>query len=267
MANPIVFDGGLKASPQSIYEVHSVSHDAGARANGYHPIGTRGWLPDGRAYRYARSGTSAALTRGQLHVEPEVVANHLDLACVATSGAVGSFVVSGVTIGATALTENQYQDGLLVVTDGAGEAIEYKIRGHAAFSASATTVAITLYDPIAVALDATSTVSLIYDSYDRPQLSAVDQSDVLVGVPTFTITQSTTTTTYFGWVQTWGKCPVLCDEAIATVGQAITIGTGVTGAAEEDDTATTVSQEPIVGYNITPFVDTEYQVVMLRVAP
>ena len=60
---------------------------------------------------------------------------------------------------------------------------------------------------------------------------------------------------------------MLCDEAVTAEGQAITIGTSVAGSAEEDDTATTVSQEFIIGYNLTPLVDAEHQLVDLRIRP
>ena len=71
----------------------------------------------------------------------------------------------------------------------------------------------------------------------------------------------------WGWVQTWGPCTVLCDESVAAEGEAITIGTGAAGAVEEDDTATTVSQEFIVGYNLTPLIVDEHQMVDLRIRP
>jgi hypothetical protein len=240
-------------------------HDVTTKAEW--PVGTRGELPDGRVFYYSKSGTGAALNVGQLYVRKEIATNHENCAVgAATSGTAGSFVVSAITIGATALTENQYRDGYLVVTDGAGEGYVYVIESHAAFDASASTVSVRLYTPIVVSLTATSTVSFVSNQYDTPQIANTDQADVLVGVPAATITQSTSALTYYGWIQTWGLAAVWCDEAVGGVGQALTIGTGTAGQVEEDDTATTVSQEPLVGYNVTPLVDTEYQAVFLTIS-
>ena len=263
MANPSLSPGIV--SPQSIYETHSVTHASGEKAEGQHPVGTRAYLPDGRVYYYSSSNTSAAAAVGKLYMSPTVVANHTE--CDVTTGNAGTYVVSGITIGATAMTQNQYRNGYLAVTDGAGEGHVYRIASHAAFDASATTVSVTLYDPIVVALDTNSTVSFIANQYDRIVIGDTGQAGIPVGVPPVTIPVSTTTTTYFGWVQTWGLAAVLQDENIAAAAQAVTVGTGVAGAVEEDDTATTVSQEFIVGYSASIAVDTEYGPVFLRINP
>ena len=246
----------------SIYETTDVNDTTGRLLD----IGTRAYFEDGRVYYFARNTASSTLAIGEVAVRPERVANHTNLAVAAAGGAAGQNVVSSITVGATALTEGQYRHGFLAVTDGLGQGQLFRIRSHAAFDASATDVSVTLYDNIATALDATSTVSFVFNAYDVPQQGNTDQADVLVGVATTTIAAGNTTAQY-GWLQTWGEGLVLCDEAVATVGQAITIGTSVAGSAEEDDTATTVSQEPIIGYNVEPLVDTEFQVVDLRIRP
>lgn len=254
MPKPILVASGIAGGgTQDLYASSSTQN---------HRLGTRAFLDDGRVFYYGRAPTGTAATVGEIHVARERVANHENLAVAAGGGALGQNIVSSITVGATALTANQYADGHLAVTDGTGEGHLYKIRNHAAFAASATDVSVTLYDNIAVGLDATSTVSFVYNLWDQPQQGNTDQADVLVGVPVFTIVAGE-----YGWFQTWGPASVLCDEAVATVGQAITIGTGVAGAVEEDDTATTVSQEPLVGFNLTPLVDTEHQVVMLTIMP
>lgn len=259
MANPHLVNG--VASPQSIYEI--------VTGTPKHKVGTRGLMEDGRVFYYTRNGTTSALSPGKIMVKADVLTNHHE--CDVTTGAAGSFTVSGITIGATALTANQYKDGWLVVTDGAGEGHTYKIKNHAAALASATDVAVTLYDPIAVALDTNSTVSFILNDYADPQISVTDQLDIPVGVPAVSITaaaSATDSTTWtYGWMQTWGTCGLLQDETIAALAQVLTVGTGVAGAAEEDDTATTVSQETVVGINITAAVDTEYSPVFLMIRP
>lgn len=257
MANPYLVNG--TASPFSIYAAHTLASMAG---QGPHKIGTKAQTEDGRVFFWGRNTGSAALAVGQLYVRADTVPNHSELDV--TTGEAGSYTITGITIGATALTANQYKDGYCHVTDGAGEGHTYRIRSHAAALASATDVQITLYDAIAVALDTNSTISLQRNGYDTPLISAVDQLDYPVGVPTVTIPAGNVTEQW-GWFQTYGEASVLQDETIAAICQALTIGTGVAGAVEEDDTATTVSQEVIVGFNLTATVDTEYSPVFLTI--
>ena len=250
---PILAASGIA----SIHNIHE------SRSTQEHKLGTRAFTDDGRVFYYGQASSSTAIV-GQLYVAREIVANHENLATTTGSLAVGSreIAVGAITPGATALTANQYKDGYLAVTDGGGQGYMYRIKNHDAFTASTADGAVSLYDAIAVASDANTTVSFIYNLYSQPQISNTDQADVVVGVPAHTIADSE-----YGWFQTWGQCAVLCDEAVAAVGQAVVTGTGTAGAVEEDDTATTVSQEPLVGYNISPLVDTEYQVIDLRIRP
>ena len=251
-ATPILHNG--VGSPQSV-NASSITR--------YHTIGTRGVLQDGRVYYYARNGTAAELSAGKLYSRVNGVANHQNLATTTTSLAVGSDIATGITLGATAAAAGLYRDGYLAVTDGGAQGSYYKIVSHDDI-ASAGTGSFLLDSPIAVVSDANTTVSLIRNAYDDPQISVTDQQDVVLGVPNFTIPIGSTTTQY-GWIQTWGECPVLCDESVAAFGQCIVPGSSTAGSVEEDDTATTVSQEPIVGYNVTALVDTEYQVIDLRI--
>lgn len=235
-------------------------HDSSSEQQ--HHLGTMGRLPDGRVFYYASAPSGAAIAVGEIQVARERVADNAELATATTSLAVGSLVVpvGGITNGGTAIAANQYREGYLQVSDGGGQGYIYRIKDHDAFSASSADGAVRLMDPVKIASDAGTTVSFIYNLYSEPQQANTDQADVVVGVACAGIAAGE-----FGWIQTWGVCPVICDEAIAAVGQAIVPGTSTAGAGEEDDTATTVSQEPIVGYNLTPFVDTEYQLVDLRI--
>lgn len=263
MANPIVH-GGF-ASPQSIYTSSSTAH---------HPVGTRGVLHDGRVYYYTYNETTAALTLGEIIVTATVTPNHHDQTVnAATDFTAGSKDVI-LNPGATAIVLGEYVNGYVFISDGTGQGLMYKIASHAG-NAGSTQSAATLYDAVITSTAAASTMSLVRNPYMNPQQSNTTVSEVPVGIPQVTLAAATTAATAtaavvggnYGWLQTWGPCPVLCDEAVADEGQAITIGTGTAGAAEEDDTATTVSQEFIIGYNLTPLVDTEYQLVDLRIRP
>jgi len=258
MANPILYNG--VGSPQSVFSVSSTQH---------HPVGSRGFLGDGRVYYYAVNTTANTLTRAQLLVAPTFVANHTDQAVTAATDLQAGNSTAIVTIGATAVVADEYKEGWLCVTDGTGEGFMYKIRNHPAHAGSGTFTA-RLYDPIQVSTAAAATLTLLYNRFRNPQISVTDQLDLLAGVPNVTVSSGSTTSQYF-WVQTWGECLLLQDENITTAGQALTIGTGTAGAVEEDDTATTVSQEPIVGYIINgtgaaASIDGEHQPVFLTIS-
>lgn len=237
-----------------------------------HKVGVRGWLPDGRVFYWARNSTVTALARNTLLAAAAIVTNHHDQ----TVTAAGDFTIGALevvlTAGATAINLRQYEEGYVFISDGTAEGFLYQIRKHAG-NAGSTTSAATLYSPVVLTAGAASTMSLSANRYNDPVASLVTQLCIPVGVANLTIPAATSAATNvaeaigttYGWVQTWGPCPVLCDESIAAIGQAIVMGTGVAGAAEADDTATTVAQEFIVGYNITPFVDTEFQLVDLRI--
>lgn len=204
-----------------------------------------------RVFRFVKAG-AVALARGKLVVAPTVVANHINLSWQ-TVPAVGDTVVK-LTLGATAATENQYQDGYLVVQDGTGEGRAYEIEGNTAADSAGT---ITVY--LKEAIDTTGAASetgcaLLASAYNGVVISVTDQADQPIGVPVVPIAAGE-----YGWVQTGGPCAVLMDEAI-TNGKAVTIGTGVAGAVEMLDAA----GEPEVGIMAgTAGVDTEYQVVDL----
>lgn len=263
--------GPLPILPNGLCTEHPI-HEVWTRPA--HAVGTRAWLPDGRVFYYAYNHTTAALTLGEIIVTATVTPNHHDQ----TVNAAADFTAGSVNVvlnpGATAIVLEEYVDGYAFVSDGTGQGLTYKIRSHAGNAGSTQSVA-ELYDPVVTTTAAASTVSLVRNPYMNPQQSNTTVSEIPVGIPQVTITAATTAATatarvvdpYYGWLQTWGPCAVLCDEAVTAEGQAITIGTGTAGAAEADDTATTVSQEFIIGYNLTPLVDTEYQMVDLRIRP
>lgn len=205
----------------------------------------------GKTFRYVKAGASN-LARGKLVVAPTVVANHLNMSW-ATAPAIGDTKVT-VTLGATAATKDQYAGGELVVQDGTGEGRSYIVSGNLAASSGATCTVFLkeAIDTAGVASEAN--VDLLASPWNGVVISVTDQADLAIGVPVVAITAA-----YYGWVQTGGRCSVLMDEAI-TVGQTVTIGTGVAGAVEALDAA---GEQAVGVMQATAGVDTEYQSVFL----
>ena len=249
MASPILYDG--LGSPQPIHDSSEIQH---------HEIGTRGYLRDGRVFYYGKNTSATALNVGQLVVSAAVVANHQNVTVDAAADLSAGAVSVTLTVGATAATANQYAEGFLAVTDGTGEAYQYKIREHDAIASSGTATA-RLYDPIKVGAAAATTISLFKNPWDDPVISPTAQARVPVGVPQATLADGSSTPQY-GWIQTWGPCLVWCDEATA-IGAEVTIGTGVAGQTEAVDAVA----EPRIGQMISTGVATEYQMHFLQIAP
>src|SRR5678815_3232104 len=124
------------------------------------PLGTLAYTADGRVFRYAKCGATATVA-GSLYQTAAELTDHDHLSVTAT--AIGATQVT-VTLGATAVTENQYAGGLLVVDSTPGEGYSYIIGSHPAADASAACV-FTLLDPIVIALTTGSEVTLTPNPY------------------------------------------------------------------------------------------------------
>jgi hypothetical protein len=215
------------------------------------PLGAIGVTRDGRVFRYAKGGAADIVACNAL-VAADPVANHQNQA-IAAVAAVGARVVQ-LTIGATALTKDQYKDGYLTIQDGTGEGFIYQIAGNTA-SAGSTTVYVYLVDPIEVALATTTEASLDYNLYANVVISATDQADAPAGIAHCAVDVSEAP--YF-WVQTGGISAIWSDEATAA-GDSLTTGTGTAGQLEMQDAA----GEPFWGHTIDTGVDGEHTIAWL----
>ena len=217
-----------------------------------HSLGTKVETPDGRIFRYCKTGATA-LVPGKLYDGPANVGNHTNIA-VASAAAIGATSVT-VTLGATAATANQYADGLLVVNDATGEGYTYRIKSNPAADASAT-LTLTLDDPIAVALVAsTSEVTLLPNQYNGVIIHATTETGVPVGVAVKAITA-----TYYGWIQTRGAVGVLCDASISELGSEVAASASTAGSVTVGTGALAS-----IGYMLATGVSTEYNPIFLTI--
>jgi len=178
-------------------------------------LGTLRVLADGRKFRYAKAG-GTALAIGIPTQSAAAEANHINKQCAAA--AIGSTVVF-VTVGATAVTEDQYKDGWLMVNDGTGQYCMYPVLGNSACAGSGTTTVV-LAEPIRVALvgSGTSEVSLIPNAFYGVVVGAANGH--FAGVPPIDVTAN-----YYYWSQTGGMCCALNTNAVA-VGSEVALGAG-----------------------------------------
>ena len=185
---------------------------------------------DGRRFRYCKA--SGAITKGHMCSSGTVVAadntvTQTGMTVALSNGYIGETVINVLLGGATTL--NLYEDGLFVVEGGTGIGQCHRIKKNKAGGAAvATPCELTLYDPLVVALDATSIISLTKNRYkDVVVTPATTLVGTPIGVPLITIT----TGGYYFWAQTRGYAAVMCDDdGTITVGNLVSGGGGDAGA-------------------------------------
>ena len=216
-------------------------------------LGVKAETADGRIYRYGLAG-AANLAAGKMNVAAADVDNHINVN-VQTSGVAGDMFIKA-TLGATAATLNQYQDGFAVVNDATGEGIAYKISGHNAVG-SAGVITAYLAEPLKAAITATTTqVSFVANAYSGVIVNPGAIAHRPVGVNNVAVTAA-----YYGWFQTGGECAVLSDGVISKGAEAI-LSDNVAGAVEIRVDATVVSA---IGFAPEATVDTEYMPIVLTI--
>lgn len=189
-----------------------------------------------RVFALVQNG-AVALVSGVLVQGPASIgANHTGLT-VATAP-IGSTQIT-VTLGATAVTANQYAGGFVVISAGTGAGQTLEISSHPAAAASATVV-LTLRDPLSVATLVTDSKA----SLTLPQYGSVNGVDVTtsgvvispttatgrtIGVTITPIPASTATIPTYGFIQTVG--PVACLNGAGTaIGLDVMPSSAVAGA-------------------------------------
>lgn len=201
-----------------------------------HPLGTKGISKDGRIFRYGQAASTAIAT-GKLCVSPALTANHEDNA-FAAAGAVGDKTVS-ITLGATATTANEYDEGFLIIQDDTGEGHAHRIVSLPA-TASGGTASVVISPGLIEATTTSTTVTLVRNPHrDVVIATGGTQTSIPVGVTpvAFAVDE-------YGWFQTGGWCAVLQSGTnTPTGGEPVTIGEATNGSVSGRDAVA----EPLVG--------------------
>jgi len=225
LSNIILGSDGI-AIKQGIYEESSVAKT---------DLGRFIEFQDGRKFRYCQA--DGAITKGHVAAGGAVVANdntvtQTGMTVAISGGHIGAKVVKVLLAAAT--TANLYAGGLLTVEGGTGLGQCHRIKSNKAGGASvASPCELTLYDPLVVALDETSIITLTKNKY-KDVIVAPAATDVapLVCVPLISITDN-----YYFWGQVKGYAPIVVDDsATLTIGETVSIGAtdagSVTGATD-----------------------------------
>lgn len=215
-------------------------------------LGALATTGDGRYYRYASLGAVAAVP-GKLYQAAAEITNHQNLAPTA-NGAIGDKTIT-VTLGATAVTANQYAGGFVMVTASTGAGYMYEIASHPAALLSAT-LQLTLVDPLLTTTASASTkIDLIPCPYSATVVNPTTATSAPIGVAVFPVAIAG-----FGWMQTSGPSVVLADGAVV-VGTNLTASNATAGAVEA-----AAGVQAVVGTALTGIATTEYGSVFLQLA-
>lgn len=249
MAGPYpVLPNGL-GSPQGIWDVST---------NQIHKIGTRGFMPDGRVYYYARQSSSNAIVAGNVLSAEAISADWDDEAT--DTHVVGDTYINVTPSGTKTYAENELAEGYIFVNSGTtGAGLTYRIKSNAATSA-ATEVSLYIYDPVAVAFNADTTATVGKNPWMDPIIMPTTGGGLAVGVSNIAVPAGNTTKQYF-WCQTWGPAAVTAGAANA-IGDALMPDTTTAG-----ETLIATAGNQIVGIALFTGENAHHGPTFLMIAP
>jgi len=270
------FDTALWGKTSEIYKESSTKN---------HMLGTRLALPDGRVYRYAKSG--AAIAIGRVCGSAMYVAKHALAAnpTVARTTAQWDDGTNTIQISTTAVATasivfaNRFNDGYIWGQNAAGEGQLLQIKSHTAGTTAASTPTFTIYeeDLLTIGITTTSELGIIKNFYDY----VVTHTGTLAGGPAAGVAPiAVSAAAKYFWLQTWGPCPTIRGRIATLRGQSViaaNIATGDTAAYvagsvypgySTDAIATKTGIHPLVGYTLVPSTaDADFDLTYLTIAP
>lgn len=187
-------------------------------------IGTRVQIGD-RVYRYCR--TDADIERGMLVVlDPDIgpsantsliidastnyFGDSSDAPASGEGGSVGDTQVEVYNGSGENISAGEFSGGFLHITDATGEGYSYAVKDNEAIDDGESGL-VTLFEPLVVALDATSEGFLSHSMYYDVEAAAGgdyggDPDQVIIGRANVEATASSDSETQYLWIQTWGPC-------------------------------------------------------------
>ena len=163
-----------------------------------HPLGTRGEDVFGRTWRYCLVGGTSLVVGNAIQAAAQA-ADHQDRTPVAA--AIGDTSLD-ISLGSTAITADDYKDGIAVIDTTPGIGYSYPIAAHPLAASGAASFIFNLARgwPVQIALTTTSRVSLYANPYSRVIQSPVTTlTNVLVGVAEYILVNA-----QYGWIGTGG---------------------------------------------------------------
>ncbi len=226
-------------------------------------LGTRWDLQDGREVMLVQAGAATTVAPGKVYQNAANIADHTNCAITAftaysANGNVPAKVT--VTLGATAVTANQYAGGFLSVSDGTGEGQIMRIASHPAANASASLVVTLEEGPLTALVAADSEVSLSPAIGNGVIITpTTTQTSAAVGLGIYAIAASA-----YGFLLTKGIGNALADSTNPVIGDAIGASHATSGAVGSVSYAGNVLTSSVIGVALVTGVSTEYRPVYIN---
>lgn len=243
----------MLAARQQIYDQDARTVFLNANS-GSEALGQVAETSDGRVFQYTRAGASN-LAAGLLTQTSATTAN--DITQTGTANAIGSNVIT-YTVGATAVTQDQFAQGYFAVTVGPGQNV-YQVIGNTAVASAGGSITVTLEDPLTIATTTASKFTLM----PHPNADSIVTPGSGNAIPCNGVPNVAVTATYYYWSQIGGYAAVLADGAITKATGAVT-SLSVSGAAAIETTSTIVQR---IGYAPELTVTTAYWPLVLTINP
>lgn len=210
----------------------------GSQTVGNEASGQLAWTGDGRAYRYATAG-AVALLPGKATAPAATTANSVNQ--TGTANAVGTTVIT-YTVGATAISADQFAGGFFAVNDTATTGVNvYRVKNNTAVASAGGSITVTLAvdEPLTVATTTASKFSLYPGPFKNTVLQTAAATGAVnpAGVPNIAVTAGSGY-----WSQVGGYCAVLSDGIIAKGVGAIASGS-VDGALVTEATGSIIVRQ------------------------
>lgn len=243
---------------QQISDQDARSLLTGSQTVGNEAAGQLAWTSDGRAYRYAIAG-AVALLPGKATVPAATTTNSVNQ--TGTANPVGTNVIT-YTVGATAITQDQFAGGFFAVNDTATTGVNvYRIKNNTPVAAGGGSITVTLAvdEPLTVATTTASKFSLYPGPFRNTVLQTAAATAAVnpAGVPNIGVPAAAGY-----WSQVGGYCAVLSDGIIAKGVGAIASGS-VDGALVTEATGTLVIRQ---AYAPEATVDAKYYPLVLTLS-
>lgn len=221
------------------------------------PLGSYCETADGRGFRYGKIGATSTVPGKVYAAAAWDSTNQAPVGGLAVAAAgIGTNLVT--LTGSLTLAANLLANGYMATDVTPGQGYLYKVQGNTAVT-SAANCAVTLADPLQVALTTSSTVVFVRHPYDSVIVSPGGAS---TGQPVGVATSAIITNAQYGWLQTYGACAVLSGVAtsISLPGVPVTVSASTAGSVI---VATAIL--PTIGWAMQLFTATEYNLVYLTI--
>ena len=226
---------------------------------------------DGNKYRYCQFGDIC--NRSTVVAPVTSVSDQANLlkagALVANLTAQGNESMNPNAIGSryaqllVSASANQFAGAYLTVHSGTGFGFSYRIKGNDTVGAKVSgNTFFNLYDPIQVALDSNSEISITGCRYTGLTPCA-GQTATAICVSGVTVSNNSANS--YGWICTGGVTPALQDASIAASGREVYVSTTTAGAVA--GYANIQGSNPAfatIGYMLEPGTSANYSVIFLR---